>query len=50
MPRHGRPGRVPGTRDLLAVSPYVMVPYVIVDEINGDDVTILRVWHGRLLT
>jgi len=45
MPRRGRPGRVPGTRELLAVS-----PYVIVYEINGNDVTILRIWHGRLVT
>jgi len=44
MPRRGRPGRIPGTRELLAVS-----PYLIVYDIDGDDVTILRVWHGRLV-
>jgi plasmid stabilization system protein ParE len=41
FPRRGRPGRVPGTRELVAVTPYILVY-----EVDGDDVTILRVWHG----
>jgi plasmid stabilization system protein ParE len=41
FPRRGRPGRVTGTRELVAVW-----PYVIVYEIDGDTVHVLRVWHG----
>ncbi len=41
FPRRGRRGRIPGTRELVAVR-----PYIIVYEIDGDAVTILRVWHG----
>jgi len=44
LPHRGRRGRIPGTRELLAAS-----PYVIVYEVNDDTVTILRVWHGKLL-
>ena len=44
MPNRGRPGRVSGTRELLAVW-----PYVIVYEVAADSVDILRVWHGRQL-
>lgn len=44
LPLRGRRGRIPGTRELLAVS-----PYVIVYEVDEDFVTILRVWHGKLL-
>jgi plasmid stabilization system protein ParE len=41
FPRRGRRGRVPGTRELVTVQ-----PYIIVYEIDGESVTILRVWHG----
>jgi len=42
FPRRGRPGRAPGTRELVTV-----VPYVIVYEVDETDtVMILRVWHG----
>ncbi|MSP48283.1 MAG: type II toxin-antitoxin system RelE/ParE family toxin [Alphaproteobacteria bacterium] len=42
FPHRGRPGLVPGTRELLIIQ-----PYVVVYEVNdADDVTILRVWHG----
>jgi plasmid stabilization system protein ParE len=41
FPRRGRPGRVHDTRELVAV-----LPYILVYEVDGDDVTILRVWHG----
>lgn len=41
FPRRGRRGLVRGTRELVPV-----YPYVIVYEVEGDDVMILRVWHG----
>lgn len=42
FPRRGRRGRVPGTRELAAVR-----PYIIVYRIEAEDVvTIIRVWHG----
>ncbi len=42
FPNRGRVGRIPGTRELVAVR-----PYIIVYEVTGHDaVTILRVWHG----
>ena len=44
LPLRGRRGRIPGTRELLAAS-----PYVIAYEVGEDTVTILRVWHGKLL-
>ena len=37
----GRPGRIAGTRELVAV-----YPYVLVYEVERDQVRILRVWHG----
>jgi addiction module RelE/StbE family toxin len=37
----GRPGRIAGTRELVAV-----YPYILVYEIERDQVRILRVWHG----
>ncbi len=42
FPRRGRSGRVPGTRELVAVAPYIIVYEVM----EADRVTILRVWHG----
>jgi toxin ParE1/3/4 len=42
FPRRGRPGRVPGTREQVALH-----PYIIVYEIIGDGrLDILNVWHG----
>ena len=42
FPRRGRVGRIPGTRELVTVSPYIMVY-----EVDGfDGVQILSVWHG----
>jgi toxin ParE1/3/4 len=42
FPRRGRPGRQPGTRELVA-----MAPYIIVYRVTGSDVvTILRVWSA----
>jgi toxin ParE1/3/4 len=41
-PHIGRPGRVPGTRELvIAKTPYI-VPY----RVRGDGLEILRVYHG----
>lgn len=45
MPFRGRQGRISGTRELVAV-----YPYVIVYEVIRDSVIVLRVWHGKLLT
>ncbi len=42
FPRRGRPGRQPGTRELVAFFPYVIVYRVA----SADLVTILRVWHA----
>lgn len=42
FPRRGRRGRIAGTRELVAVQPYVIV-YEVTDT---GAVTILRVWHG----
>lgn len=41
LPERGRPGLVPGTRELVAVW-----PYVIVYRITPAAVEVLRVWHG----
>jgi plasmid stabilization system protein ParE len=44
-PRRGRVGPVFGTRELLAVQPYVIV-YEIADDVDA----ILRIWHGAQST
>jgi toxin ParE1/3/4 len=41
FPRRGRQGRVSGTRELATYR-----PYIIAYQIDGDEVHILRVWHG----
>jgi toxin ParE1/3/4 len=42
FPRRGRPGRQTGTRELVA-----MPPYIIVYRVTGTDtVIILRIWHA----
>ena len=41
QPGIGRPGRVPGTRELVVLKTRYIVPYIV----NGDQVTILRVFH-----
>lgn len=42
LPEKGRPGLVPGTRELSAVPPYVIVYRV---ERDAQTVYILRIWH-----
>ena len=42
FPSRGRPGRKEGTRELVLTS----LPYLIVYEISGQSVHVLRVLHG----
>lgn len=41
-PASGRPGRVPGTRELIVSGTPYLVPY----RVRGETVEILRVFHG----
>jgi toxin ParE1/3/4 len=41
-PHVGRPGRVPGTRELVIPR----TPYIVPYRVQGDAVQILRVYHG----
>ena len=41
-PHIGRPGRVPGTRELVISKTPSIVPY----QVSGDTLQILRVYHG----
>jgi plasmid stabilization system protein ParE len=43
FPYRGRPGLAAGTRELVAVWPYLII-YEIADD--ADTVSILRIWHG----
>jgi toxin ParE1/3/4 len=42
MPHRGRPGRWPGTRELIILP----TPYIVPYRVQGDLVEILRVLHG----
>lgn len=42
MPQCGRPGRWPGTRELVVPSSPYAIPY----RVRGEIIEILRVWHG----
>jgi addiction module RelE/StbE family toxin len=42
MPHRGRPGRWPGTRELVILRTPYLVPY----RVQGDLIEILRVFHG----
>ena len=42
FPHRGRPGLLPGRRELVAIRPYVLVYRVL----PGGSVDILRVWHS----
>ena len=44
QPAMGRPGRVPGTRELV-LQPY---PFLIPYRVKGEEIQILRVFHTRL--
>jgi toxin ParE1/3/4 len=41
-PASGRPGRVPGTRELVVTG----TPYIVPYRVRGDSVEILRVFHA----
>ncbi len=41
LPERGRPGLVPGTREMT-----IIWPYVIVYRIASEAVEVIRVWHG----
>jgi toxin ParE1/3/4 len=41
-PHIGKPGRVPGTRELIIAG----TPYIIPYQVSGDQLQILRVYHG----
>ena len=41
QPGMGRPGRVPGTRELIVLKTRYLVPY----RVHGDTISILRVFH-----
>ncbi|HET6521471.1 MAG TPA: type II toxin-antitoxin system RelE/ParE family toxin, partial [Geminicoccaceae bacterium] len=41
-PESGRPGRVPGTRELVVSG----TPYIVPYRVQGNTVQILRVLHG----
>lgn len=41
QPNLGRPGRVPGTRELIVSKTHYIVPY----RVRGESVEILRVFH-----
>jgi toxin ParE1/3/4 len=42
MPRAGRPGQTPDTRELVVTS----TPYLIIYEVSDTDVVLLRLIHG----
>ena len=41
FPHRGRPGREPGTRELL----HNRLPYLVAYRVRGDVVEILHIWH-----
>ena len=41
-PKIGRPGRVPGTRELVIPR----TPYIVPYRVQGESIQILRVYHG----
>lgn len=41
LPERGRPGMIPGTREITTIW-----PYVIVYRVTAATVDILRIWHG----
>jgi addiction module RelE/StbE family toxin len=43
FPYRGRPGHVPGTRELVVMRPYVLIYRI---DAATQTVHILRIWHG----
>ena len=43
LPNLGRPGRVPGTRELVVAGTRYVIPY----RVRGDRLEIIAVFHGR---
>jgi len=43
FPSSGRPGRVPGTRELIIDRYPILIPY----RVTGDELHVLRVFHTR---
>jgi toxin ParE1/3/4 len=41
LPNRGRPGREPGTRELL----HTRLPHIVAYRVGGDAVEVLRIWH-----
>jgi toxin ParE1/3/4 len=42
FPNRGRPGKKPGTRELVVSS----LPYIVVYQVSGDVVYVARILHG----
>lgn len=42
FPLRGRPGRRPGSRELV----FSPLPYILVYRVTGDIIEISRIWHG----
>jgi toxin ParE1/3/4 len=42
FPNRGRPGKMPGTRELVLTP----LPYLVVYRIEGESIQILRILHG----
>ena len=43
-PAMGKPGRVPGTREMLATGTFYIIPYRVI----ANEIQILRVLHGAI--
>lgn len=44
-PSRGRPGRIPGTRELVIVG----TPYIVAYRVHTDDIEVLTIQHGAQL-
>ncbi|QYF87149.1 type II toxin-antitoxin system RelE/ParE family toxin [Brevundimonas sp. PAMC22021] len=42
FPRKGRPGKDPGTRELVVHR----TPYIVIYRLRSEDLEIVRIWHG----
>jgi toxin ParE1/3/4 len=42
LPRRGRQGRIPGTRELI----FSGLPYIVVYKIQDEAVELIRIYHG----